>query len=350
MKHISRRALASLIFLMCSPAVADIGIANRDVSIRVGPDPASRNIAVLQKDSEVRILSRQGASVRVMRLSDGLIGYLHPRALDYRAGDVPVPAPELPVSVVHISAIETDSTADKDQSRQSQKSEKASVASAQFVDLESIQTDEVEVSLHQGEDERRFADDDNQVSKMDAWYITADAGYARGDMTANKLDSSLRGSSTFVEVTQLDESSASWSLNLGYRLNPRWAVEVGLLDLGEYSSRVEVRNANESEVRRIIAGKHPVGGAGVRGVAVAQIRQGAWTASANAGLFQSFDTDISILLDGQPVTVKGEDFSVVFGAAAGYRVSQHWSVELLGSYLELNQAVVNSGLRLHYTF
>jgi hypothetical protein len=190
----------------------------------------------------------------------------------------------------------------------------------------------------------------NAAPPIGKWYVQAGAQYVTSDVTAAKLAAALEGSASFIQVRKLDESSAGWSLNLGYRFKPGLAIELGVMDLGQYESVVDVRNADEAAVRRIIASRHPVSGAGVRLAGVGRFTRGPLMFSATLGGFQSMDADIRVLIDGTPVTVQGERFSVLLDAAVGYQLPGQWSVELATSYLDLNQTVLASGLRLTLGF
>ncbi|MGJ8669950.1 MAG: SH3 domain-containing protein [Oceanococcus sp.] len=180
------------------------------------------------------------------------------------------------------------------------------------------------------------------------WYLSLQSGYAQGDVAAADLQSALQSAAGFAQVRNLDESSLSWGLNLGYAITPIFAAEFSVLDLGTYNSVIEIRNADNAAVRNIVAEQHPVGGAGMRAAIRVAKQYGRWLPSASLGAFQSFDTEIDVTIDGKNQRVEGNDLSVTLDTAIGYRLTSHWSAELEVAYLKLNQAIVKPAIAIRY--
>lgn len=325
-------------------------VAHPWLNFRVGPSRRAPVLDVLPRGTRLLMRGLHGDYAEVERIPQGTTGYVAARYLLPAADDGSVAALE---PVTTILEQRTPVAADLPDSRENHAGPQPSA--------EVVQGDKDQQVLFGGLAVTESAPATGPKASHDAavtmanpgagpWYLAADVGYAQGNVTADDLRRSLQEASSSVNIRHLDESSVSWLLALGYRWTRNWAFELGLMDLGAYDSVIEIRNAEEAAVRTILARHHPVGGTGIRLAAVGQLQIRGISLSAAAGIFLSSDTTVEVILDSEKVTVDGEDISTLLEVGAGYGLKPNWEAQLFVSHLDLNQQVLNSGLRLRYAF
>lgn len=174
------------------------------------------------------------------------------------------------------------------------------------------------------------------------WYGLLMGGVSLSGTSASSLQHALQAAGP-ITVRDLDESATAFSVVAGYRFHPNWAIEGGVLSLGEYTGSFLSSGADIAAVQRILADEHPVGGAGISLALQGNYDLGAWKLAARAGLFNSFDTDIDITLNNQTIHAEGEKFSPLLGISALYALTRHWGLGVAVNALKLNDSVVTMG-------
>lgn len=333
--------------VVATSAQADtvVAIAKARINLRSAPDLQASILEVLPRGTRVQILERHGEFARVKRLPDEKTGYLAHRYLLIPEGATPE------ATVVPTSAPE--------QSVDDAAGPEVTSEAFELVAVEALQT-EPEGGAMDASQELASAEAPSPAEKgtsaldsAPAWSglsVVLGAGIASSDISAVELSRQLAPHASDVNVRKLDESAASWTVRVGYALTPTWSIEASFVDLGEYNSAVETRNADADAIEAVLAAEHPVGGSGLGLQATGHLRRGPWDFSASAGLLKALDADIELSIDGQKLTVEGESLSPYMGLSADFRLAQHWSLGLNASYLELNQRLLQAQLQLGFEF
>ena len=338
-----------LYFESSEPAQLDYsatGTTRTRTNLRASPNLESEILDVLPAGERLEIQERQGRFVKIRNLRSNAMGYVSEHLLRIGPSEQRIPVPE-PVRIIGVESQVPDSEdnvniqASTENTLDAPKSEDV-VLEPQSIHVESSEHEDNELTLVSPQPTKESS------SEFHRWYVSLDGGYASSDISASELNRALESAATFVDLTQLDTSSAAWSASVGFHITTAWAVELGVLDLGSYSSKISIRNADEAAVKEILADQHPVGGTGARVAISAQKTLHDWIFAGTVGLFRSFDTEVSVDIDGTSHVVEGEDTSMLLDASVGYRLSRRWLIQAYVSHLELNQTAVNAGLRLRF--
>ncbi len=356
---------------------AEEAAARVQVKVRAEADLSARIVAVLDKGAKVEILEDLGDFVRIRRLGDGAEGFLPAQMLELAAGRSArgqnqtqyrtrsVAGVEIvPLAPVVLWFVDEDTHATlADEGVAQGLADETTTPGVETLAQAGVEARQPEPVVSEAvEDQVAVAPSVSVSSRTDQparffpvaisgrLSLSLGVGLAQGDVSASDLTRALDPHASFVAVRDLDDSGASWEARIGYALSPRWSIAASFLDLGEYNSAVDIRNADLDAVQRVLADKHPVSGTGFGLRGVGSLQRGPWDLSSSVGFFHALESDIKVLVDGQPVTVSGNDFSPMLGLAASYRWTRRWALGVTASYMKLNQQILQSQMQLQYFF
>jgi OOP family OmpA-OmpF porin len=163
----------------------------------------------------------------------------------------------------------------------------------------------------------------DQASGKTNWYGGVNIG--RTDLKANggDVDDALRNQG-ITSSTSLDNNDTAYSLNIGYKFNPYFAVEGGYTDLGKYgfSSNVTAPAATT------LNGNYKVDGVNLSAVGILPLSNG-FSVYGKAGVFRA-STDLDVSSSGAVATSSTSNHSTnpTYGLGASYDITKDWTGKL----------------------
>ena len=313
-----------LIALLASPiAVAEQASAMLTINLRAEPNLSSRITGVLKPGEAVEVLETQGEFVRVRRAS-GTTGhlkrkYLKPLAIAAADASVPVasadtaPAANTPpvVPPVAESIPATPAAAVTTQPPAT-----ASPAPARTSDASHV-------------------------------YVRAMAGVGFASRTPSGIERALDTTGGDVALRKLDTAVPAFELAVGYAFTSHWALELGVMQSGDFEGRVEAVGADPQRLEAVLENTYPRGGWGGKALAVAQHGIGAWQLGAGGGAFCAFE-DAALDTGALGVSLDSPPCAPLVNLRVGRALNANWTLGLAANALFFDNRIINVGLTLQY--
>jgi OOP family OmpA-OmpF porin len=155
------------------------------------------------------------------------------------------------------------------------------------------------------------------------WYGGVNVG--RTDLSANggDIDNAL-GNQGITSSSSLDSNDTAYSLNIGYKFNPYFAVEGGYVDLGKYGFQSNVTAPAATTVN----GSYKVDGVNLSAVGILPLNNG-FSVYGKAGVFRA-KTDLDVSSPGTVATSSASHHSTnpTYGLGAAYDITKDWTAKL----------------------
>lgn len=318
---------ASLLFaLLASPiAVAEQASATLTINLRAEPDLSSRITGVLKPGEAVELLETYGEFVRVRRAS-GTTGhlkrkYLQPLAVAAAEASVPVasadaaPAANTPPSVPPV-AESAPATPPPPAAVATQAPATASPAPVRAPDAPHV-------------------------------YVRAMAGVGFESRTPSGIERALDTAGGTVALRKLDTAVPAFELAVGYAVTSHWALELGVMQSGDFGGRVEAVDADPQRLEAVLEDTYPRGGWGGKALAVAQRGIGAWQLGAGGGAFCAFE-DAAVDTGALGVSLGSPPCAPLVSLRVGHALNANWTLGLAANAVFFENRVINVGLTLQY--
>ena len=155
------------------------------------------------------------------------------------------------------------------------------------------------------------------------WYGGVNIG--RTDLRANggDIDRAL-AEQNISSSTSLDSNDTAYSLNIGYKFNPYFALEGGYTDLGKYGFSSNVT----SPVATTVNGNYKVDGVNLSAVGIIPLNNG-FSLYGKAGIFRA-NTKLDVSSSGTSGVSSTSDHSTnaTYGLGASYAFNKDWTAKL----------------------
>jgi hypothetical protein len=162
------------------------------------------------------------------------------------------------------------------------------------------------------------------------WYVQGGLGQSKADVSSTQLAAQLP---TGV-LTARDDSDRSFSLNLGYQLHPRVALEVGYLDLGEGSASINSESLTPAQYHALVKAVSPVLVDGITATLRVQLWQDEqWQLEIPLGVLR-WDSSIESQMGSSVLKTDLDGTDWHYGLQLNYRIAEHWQLGL--SYQQFN--------------
>lgn len=316
-----RRRIAGAVLLLCvGAASAQAATPVTRINVRAEADLSSRIVAVVDARDQVEVIEQSGEFAKV-RTPSGKLGYLK---LKYLRG-VEAPMATATQAPSHAAPIAAVPAAREPIAAMPAAPRATPAAVAPRVSMATV----------------------TATDALSPWYVYALAGLSQSQQTAAQLQQSLDAAGQVV-VQSLDRRGAAFALMAGYSFTPHWALEAGVLDLGEFGAQIDATGADADTLQQVLRDQHPVGGYGLAAALAGRYGFGDWALTGRAGMYRAIDRDIELRVDGQTQTLKGSASSALFGAGLSYALTPRWETGVAVNALHLNDSVYTYGLMLGY--
>ncbi|MBA6340941.1 hypothetical protein H4J59_08060 [Colwellia sp. MB02u-10] len=153
-----------------------------------------------------------------------------------------------------------------------------------------------------------------------------------------------------VDITHVDDTDSSWSLEFGYQLE-KIAIKVGYVDLGEANVELNAESYVPQTYHEQVKAVAPILAEGwTLGVEVPLYQYEQWFVAGQTG-FLFWDNKITSQIDiGERLTTKISDTDIYFGVTASYAVSKSWLVGIQYRNYMLDEPVSDVAIKVNYRF
>lgn len=153
-----------------------------------------------------------------------------------------------------------------------------------------------------------------------------------------------------VDITHVDDTDSSWSLEFGYQLE-KIAIKVGYVDLGEANVELNAESYVPQTYHEQVKAVAPILAEGwTLGVEVPLYQYDQWFVAGQTG-FLFWDNEITSQIDiGERLTTKISDTNIYFGVTASYEVSKSWLVGIQYRNYMLDESVSDVAIKVNYRF
>lgn len=159
-------------------------------------------------------------------------------------------------------------------------------------------------------------------------YVGGDVGVAFGAVDADQMNRRMQaiGYDTSANVT--DQNRRAWGINVGYRLNRLWDLQLGYRDLGEVRTRL---SGNASDIQDYLNSAnlvHPRSGSGYELSLLGRYPLSPRSYLYGRGGLLFADARYRAEDDSSFVLRNNSDQDIFFGGGYGYELSYKWGLRL----------------------
>jgi len=180
----------------------------------------------------------------------------------------------------------------------------------------------------------------SSFSQSADWYLQGSVGTSKADQQQSQLLDGVPAGT----VTGFDDSDSLYGVNLGYKVHPYVAVELGYLDLGEASSQISGDSLTPAQYHELVKTATPVLADGWTLSARLSVWQNEqWSIEVPLGLFK-WQSEIESSLNGSTLNTDLDGTDWFLGAQLNYQFAPDWLVGLGFQQLNLAPNDINSWL------
>lgn len=299
------------------------------INLREAPNLNSRITAVVPMGGTVEVLEEVGEFVRVRRPS-GSVGYLKHKYLNgyevtQRAAIPPeetpsapaMPPPSAPLPPPAMSAAPEPAAAPDPSS-----------------DRPAVKAD-----VH------------GKTSDFSRWHLQAAAGLFTSFRSTADITRDLATDGQAVTFNNLETETPYAALRARYRLSPAWGVELGYLHLQplDFDLRSAAPAANAEALAASLEQHLPPTGPGATLALTAERALGAWRLEARAGVWHSFENDLSFALDATQTVIQDDSkTAALLGLGAHYAIWERFELGVELMAIQADDPIAGLGLVLGY--
>jgi large repetitive protein len=180
----------------------------------------------------------------------------------------------------------------------------------------------------------------SSFSQSADWYLQGSVGTSKADLQQSQLLDGVPAGT----VTGFDDSDSLYAVNLGYKVHPYVAVELGYLDLGEASSQISGDSLTPAQYHELVKAATPVLADGWTLSARLSVWQNEqWSIEVPLGLFK-WESEIESSLNASTLSTDLDGTDWFLGAQLNYQFAPDWLVGLGFQQLNLAPNDINSWL------
>lgn len=179
------------------------------------------------------------------------------------------------------------------------------------------------------------------------WYLQGSIGHSKADQKQSRLVEGLPNGT----ITGFDDSDGSFAINLGYKLHPVFALELGYLDLGEASSQITAESLTPQQYHELVKEVSPVLVDGYTVAGRFTLWQNEWLSlEVPVGLL-FWDSEIESRMDNSVIRSDSDGSDFYLGVQLNYQLAAGWKLGVGYQQLNLEPNDVNTWLvSLRYSF
>lgn len=153
-----------------------------------------------------------------------------------------------------------------------------------------------------------------------------------------------------VDMTDVDDTDSSWSLEFGYQLE-KISIRVGYVDLGEASVELNTESYIPKAYHEQVKAFAPILTEGwTLGVEVPIYQYEQWFLAGQTGFLFWDNEIISQINTGERLTTNINGTDLYFGATASYKISKSWLVGIQYRNYMLDESVSDVAIKVNYQF